>query len=380
MSESHDLKTLGVVLSASRLELIPEQVFNNWLRPLSLSDITVQPGGFSGAVVYHCRATQSDPFGANEWALKRWPNGTTGERVEQVHTVVNLARENGCRLLPRFASTSGRRELIVVDSTCWDLSQWMPGAPLSRQATLEEIADGAAAIASFHAAVRVNWASAINRASATEFDRGVSKAIEDRIERLAKLNSELPTALEVPLPASIPDELATAIRIASDLLRNRWPEAAPQIANELNVWSDRRVYTQYILRDIHREHLLFDVASQGLALGTRTPSGLIDFDAIRVDSPAVDLARWTASFFSPLNSISDRLAAAASGYRRICDLNNEQIQLAETFVHVSRWINLANWVVWIVLGSRLFVNSANEISLRISDLIEQLGERDHCER
>ena len=90
------------------------------------------------------------------------------------------------------------------------------------------------------------------------------------------------------------------------MVKRKWDEVSCQIARSLSQYAERNVHTQYVLRDVHREHILF---SKG------QPAGLIDFDAVRVDTPSTDLARWVASFLGE-NMDNDRVwDAALAGFR-----------------------------------------------------------------
>ncbi len=127
---------------------------------------------------------------------------------------------------------------------------------------------------------------------------------------------------------------------------------------------------QYVLRDIHRDHILFT---------DREPTGLIDFDAVRMDTPATDLARWVGSFHVPPGKSGDReiekvWEAALAGFRdenslKSCPQRDLNVGLARDLCFATTWISLANWLVWVLCQQRAFPAGQNAVARRIGDLV-----------
>ncbi|MFG0263678.1 MAG: phosphotransferase [Rhodopirellula sp. JB055] len=143
----------------------------------------------------------------------------------------------------------------------------------------------------------------------------------------------------------------------------------------------------WVLRDIHREHILFDTSRERV-------TGIIDHDAMDWDCPVVDLVRWAGSFPVQLEqqSATTRLGWAVEGYNRIASANHEQgladgprarsffvksptpeeLALGETLLRLNAWVGMANWVDWIGLRRRVFFSSPEALSNRISGLIDSV--------
>ncbi|TWU48541.1 Phosphotransferase enzyme family protein [Rubripirellula tenax] len=323
------------------------------------------PAGFSGGVVYDCRAGSVDRF-----ALKMWPAGTSRTRVDEVHAIVRMARQNGCPYVPETIATA------TIGGRQWELATWMPGDVAADDATVETIQLGAAAIARFHrSVVSAGLASQLSSPLSSQ----VSKAVTSRIERLASLRHEVPQVLTVVdrgVP-ELPHRLAVAVDRAVQKLRSGWLAASGRIAARLSDFEKRPVPSQVVLCDVHREHVLF--ADGGV-------SGLIDFDAVRLDSPATDLARWIGGFLvhRDRESRNEVWEAGMAGFREENVLNGKLatdmddisfLALARALHNATMWIGLANWLTWIVLENRSFHADILRIAERI-DVLTELADSD----
>lgn len=354
---------------------LPACIAQTWFKRLSIRAVDQIPAGFSGAAVFRCTDSRGDRY-----ALKRWPIGTSPDRVREVHSVVTQARQFGCELLPHLVPASATSTVVLHDNECWEMSIWVDGETIPFNASPSLVAEGASAIASFHrATVAINLAGFSNEARSHGSTRRVpSPAIVARLRRVEQLHVEVPQALAAALPMGLSPPLSGAVEKARELLRERWSFTAPELCRELNSRLAYTVDTLYVLRDVHRDHILFAAnglfASNGIADGSGPlrPRAIIDFDAIRFDCPSVDLARWVGSFYDISCSQHRLLDTAVAGYRQDWRLSEDQIVLARTLLRVSPWVNLGNWVVWIVLGTRKFENDELAIAGRISELVDQI--------
>ncbi len=354
---------------------LPACIAQTWFKRLGIRSVDQIPAGFSGAAVFRCTDSRGDSY-----ALKRWPMGTSPDRVREVHYVVSQARQFGCELLPHLVPASATSTIVMNENECWEMSLWIAGETIAFDAAPSLVAEGAAAIASFHrATASIKQASFSNVAwPYPSTNRVSSPAIVARLRRLEQLQVEVPQALVTVLPTGLSTQLAGAVEKARGLLRERWLFTAPELCRELNSRLAYTVVTQYVLRDVHREHILFSAngrfASNGIVDGSGLlrPRAIIDFDAIRFDCPSVDVARWIGSFRDISGAQHRLLDAAVAGYRQDWRFSEDQIVLARTLLRVSPWVNLGNWVVWIVLGTRTFENDELAIAGRISDLVDQI--------
>ncbi len=335
---------------------IPAIVVQQWLVPRGINVTHTVAEGMSGARIHRC----SNP-GGTQFSLRRWPQGTARTRVHEVHRVVTHSRDQGCEIVPRLQASGASEDqelksvptVVSVGSDHWELSQWMPGDPLAVTATLDQIRRGAAAIASFHRSVR---------GLGTTLQRPPAALL--RISRAGELDRLLPQLLDHPTPR-IGDspELSAAIDRAIRLLRPNWSEVSRRISRSMSRYASGNVQTQYVLRDVHRQHVLFD---------KQVVSGLIDFDAIRVDTPMTDLARWVGGFLD--GSRPGVWDVAMAGYHENSPFSKErdipsQEGLARELCYATTWIGLANWVVWVVAEKRPFPGGSRRVAARIDELI-----------
>jgi homoserine kinase type II len=99
---------------------------------------------------------------------------------------------------------------------------------------------------------------------------------------------------------------------------------------------------QPVLRDPRPEHFLFE--------GDRL-TGLVDFGAMGVDSPSVDLARllneWAGA--DPFAR-----AEALDAYGAIRPLDSTEAARIEVFAESAAWLGPARWIRWHYLEDRRF--------------------------
>ena len=313
--------------------------------------------GLSGGTVAHCRSAVGQ-----EYALKRWPSSTSPERIESIHRVVIHACDKGMDIAARPLNfQSGVRGLPSGPSGTlfswadenWELSTWRPGNPATVNADLETIHQGAQMIAQFHECT-----------ASLESRHQPAPIIRERLQVLAARRQQLPLPVQWVGRVDLDAELAAALRDAANLLQWKWDEAHDQINRSLNQYHDCSLATQYVLRDVHAQHILF---SEGQA------TGLIDFDAVRIDTPASDLARWAGSFLSGRQPTGDVWKAAIAGYRskRVLNTSNEplDVRLAKDLCFAGTWLSLANWLVWLLVDQRDFATPPGALAERIRNLI-----------
>lgn len=355
---------------------LPSIVFDAWLRPRGVGRVAPVGGGLSGALVFHAVA---DGAGAGEgdaggeWAVRGWPHSSSLQRVAEVHCVVGLARQAGCQVVPKiepsnqFAFGGERSTQVVTEGRVWECCEWKPGRPPEAGDDLVGVlGEAAAGVASFHRAV-----------AGLAAHRGPVPAVLDRLQRLAYLDPILRSMTLRPRLLSpsphLPSDSSprhgdswTAVERALDCLRHVWSDQRQRAVRLLEPWARRPLRQQYVLRDIHLENALFV---------DRRLSGIVDYDAVRIDSPAIDLARLVGSAVLLWPSVPSATSAAMpwatlwaetlASYRAVWPLSAEEEQLARLLAEVSPPIVLANWVVWVVHEGRTFPGPATAVDRRI---------------
>jgi len=350
-------------------QMIPLEIRQCLLDPQGVHTTTPLSPGLSGAKLFRCEGHQT-------LVLRCWPAGTSAARVREIQTVISPLA-SACHLIPRYQANIRDGELFATDSlgSIWELATWMPGQPLAYDAPFDLIRTGAGVIAKVHQELR----------RAGTWQRP-AEAINERLNRLNRLRHSLSRCFDINLDGHVHPSVVVPLSTARGLLAVNWPRMSEQIVRTLSPFRDRSLPVQYVLRDIHREHMLFRGGNV---------SGMIDFDAVRIDTPAVDLARWAGSFSQfrqdpagiidcvlagyfdapPLPGVSGQpdtpgniadfggpdSAAPTSDFRTLILVISES----------SLWLSLANWVVWLVGESRQFPDF-QRVAERLSRIIESI--------
>ena len=337
---------------------IPPAVVRAVVKSRGIVDIKKRDAGLSGGMVAHCRSADGQ-----EYALKRWPNAIPLNRIESIHRVVIHAWNQGCTTVARPLSVHPLTNEIRLSSSDtvlsaagenWELAQWRPGVAATTDAGLDAIRLGGELIGQFHQAT-----------AALESHCQRAPIIQERLRVLASHQQHLPAAMQWIQQSGRDGNLAASLRDAASLIHWKWDEAQDKIHRSLLQDSDNSVTTQYVLRDVHAQHILF---SSGRV------TGLIDFDAVRIDTPASDLARWAGSFLSGQHSAGDIWEATFEGYRSTCELTgngDEQqlVRMAKNLCFAGTWLSLANWLVWLLVERRDFEAPPGILAERIYNLI-----------
>ncbi len=232
----------------------------------------------------------------------------------------------------------------------WELSSWVPGSP-NTSFTDAQIASAFASTARFHkAAAQVNLAF------------GLSPNLSHRQSQLAKLvrpaSPTLDQASDKLKTASIEGALQGPLATIVELLQ-RVPQAhIASLQARLNEFATEDLPLHPVVRDLRAEHLLFT--------GDQL-TGLVDFDAMQMDSVAYDLSRLTSSM--RLNE--PQLHLALSTYHAERPIQAAEAKLVQLLTAVSRLLAPLSWVNWLVLEQRSFGNPA-AVERRLKEVADDL--------
>jgi homoserine kinase type II len=150
------------------------------------------------------------------------------------------------------------------------------------------------------------------------------------------------------------------------------PRAVPPAIARLAPLADVPLPMQPCIRDVWHDHVLFN--------GDRV-TGLIDFGAMRIDTPATDVARLLGSLqsVSPPRSgeglreghSRDDWHEGLAAYSAIRPLSAQE-SLAVPVLDTSGTILAGcNWIRWIYIDGRQFINM-RQVVLRFARLLERL--------
>ena len=137
-------------------------------------------------------------------------------------------------------------------------------------------------------------------------------------------------------------------------------KAAGLVADALVLARQWMVPVQPCIRDIHREHMLFE--------GNRV-TGLIDFGAMRPDSCAGDIARLIGS----LTGDDEQLwAIGIDAFRQEFPLSDSERHLARVYNASGVLLSGMNWLEWIFVDGRQFGDRAAVMS-RFEEIADRLA-------
>ena len=301
-------------------------------------------GGMSGARFWRL----ATPRG--ELALRRWPREhPTSEHLTFIHAVLRAAAERGIDFLPVPLATRDGRSFVEQGGRLWELSRWLPGAAdyeVTRR--VEKLRAALRALARFHLVV-ADFAIATNNApkgASAAAAAGVSPGVSRRLAQLQLLHCGGATVLADSVRDDAWPELAPLARHFMRAL----PAALPGAIARFAPLHDLRFALQPCLRDVWHDHVLF--------VGDEV-SGLIDFGALDVETPAGDVARLLGSFASlipPAQEEAEIWSAGLAAYEAERPLSqNERIAVA-VFDISGTLLAGCNWIRWIYVERRDFDN------------------------
>jgi Ser/Thr protein kinase RdoA (MazF antagonist) len=297
-------------------------------------------GGFSGARIWRVE-TQSRTY-----CLKSWPPSRIDSiRLSWIHDRLTFARSCGIEFLPSIARRRDGLSCSEFGERVWDLIDWMPGiADFQGRPTAARMASAMSALAQLH---RV-WRQA-------ESGVGPCPSITRRLERVNQWEDLLRRGWR-------PNFLTCDVESVGAIAKQAWPlilAHVPTIRNLLSQLLNRQFRLQTCLGDIWHDHVLFK---------DDRVVGIIDFGSVRVDSPAVDLARLLGSF-APLDD--SLYLAGLNDYRSHAPLSDDEVELTRILDYAGTVLGAANWLLWIYHDGRVFEDLASAAA-RLTLLVRRM--------
>lgn len=287
-------------------------------------------GGFSGAAVWRGDMADQPLF-----ALKAWPLDITAPRLREIHGW--MAQAAHVSFVPGVIATTDGCSVVVEDGRVWDVTRWMPGTPRTA-ATVSDVETACEAVARLHAA----WAP---------IKLGPCPGVLNRLRVLADW---------MTTPELQPHDPPSLLERADAVVRRH----APAVARSLLPWSQANLPLGPCIRDLRGEHVLYT----GNAV-----TGLVDYGAMALDHPAVDLARLLGDL---AGENVERFSGGLRAYRRAGGMLAMPDELVRVLDRSGAVCSVIGWLVRLLIQQRTF-GDRTAIMARLTELIARVENFPH---
>ncbi|MEX2167967.1 MAG: phosphotransferase [Pirellulales bacterium] len=298
-------------------------------------------GGLSGARLWRIE-TRDATFALRQWPAEHPPP----ERLRFVHAVLAHAFRRGCTRLSVPVAARDGETFVLRQGRLWELAPWLPGeASFERKPTRDKLANALRLLAQFHLAC-------------SDFDprSGSSPGLVERTRRLAELDARLIVslfrAIESNPVASKVDDLA---RSALANLQNGAAAVRPLLASAASLLFP----LQPCLRDIWHGNLLFT--------GDEV-TGVVDFGAMQIDSPALDVARLLGSM---AGDDAEKWRSGLAAYEARRPLSADEHAAIPAADASGTVLGCVNWLRWLYVERRQF-SDLSAVEMRMKSLAMRL--------
>jgi Ser/Thr protein kinase RdoA (MazF antagonist) len=320
-------------------------------------------GGMSGAAFWRITAPRG-------WlALRRWPTEhPTPERLDFIHSVLRHAYQRGIDFIPVPLTTTDGKTFIQHHGHLWELAPWMPGtADYEQSPSHPKLRAALTALAQIHVAT-------------ADFTprRAPSPNVASRLARLTELARGGTQELSRAISDATWREIAPLAREFMTLL----PGAIPHAIAQLEPLAATPLPLQPCLRDIWHDHVLFT--------GNEV-TGIIDFGAVDIETPAADIARLlgsiivaeAASFGEQVRNFGEQTGSllhvdptgwqtGLAAYDAVSPLAAEERRAITAFDTSGTLLAGCNWIRWIYIDGRQFENREQVIE-RFRRIVARIG-------
>lgn len=312
-------------------------------------------GGLSGARFWRITGPQG------LYALRRWPSEHPApEQLQFIHGVLSHAARRGIACLPMPIATTDGRTFVQHDGHLWELAPWLPGAAnYDESPNPVKLAGAMTALANFHVAT-ADYESRFGSMTESPANAIFSQdrpcpAIAHRLERLRKLQKSGIGSLERAISAADWPELARSAKAFVELL----PSAVPLVVGLLAPLAELPSALQPCIRDVWHDHVLF--------VGDEV-AGLIDFGALAIDAPVVDVTRLLGSLAKDDATDWQRGLEAYTTVRPLAAAERRAVAALDASGTVLAG---CNWIRWVFVEDRQFDNRP-QVEQRFEMLLDRL--------
>jgi homoserine kinase type II len=296
-------------------------------------------GGMSGAQFWRINSSRG------MLCLRCWPvEHPSPQRLTFIHAVLQHAAGRGISFIPVPTTTREGKSFVHHAGHLWQLEPWMHGtADYEHAPCVEKLRAAMTAVAQFHLAT----SDFAPRGTQVAFGRKAESlpviatpAIARRLAELHDMSKKGTSDLASAIDYHIWPELAPLARQFIALL----PNAAQTAIEQLEPLAHVRLPLQACLRDIWHDHILFT---------GNDVTGIVDFGAIDIDTPATDIARLLGSL---VGDDSEGWQTGLAAYSAVRQLSSEESAAVVALDKSGVVLAGCNWIRWIYVEGRDFEN------------------------
>lgn len=315
-----------------------EELCRRWFPAGGVAATPLAAGGASGAETWLIR------HAGRAFVLKNFVGAGGRRHAAWVHALMRHVRDAGVRQVPAvMAAPDGATLQADADGRLWELLERLPGAATVAP-TPTQVAAAAESLA------RVHVAAALLPGESPRRDH--SPGLLHRIERARDLLVRPWSARDASgAPSDLRARLARAVAIFG-------AAGGTEATARLAASQSHSLALQPVLRDVWSDHVLF-------ADGAVT--GLVDWHAAGIDTPATDIARLLGSW--PHEPPVGR--SFLDAYRSVRHLESEELELIPVLQSAGVVFGIDNWFRWMIEERRSFADR-EKVLRRIDVLLDAL--------
>jgi Ser/Thr protein kinase RdoA (MazF antagonist) len=314
------------------------------LRPTKIEPLGMA-GGMSGAQFWRVHSP------AGIFVLRRWPaEHPTADRLRFIHAVLFHAAAQGIDFLAVPVRTSADSSFVFAGERLWKLSPWLRGAAdFEQNPTNEKLKAALRSLARFHDSVK----------GLASTENATAPAIARHLKRLKKVaDSGISSMLRAVDATTWPELAPLAKRFCAVT-----PESVRKVLTLLEPMGQVSFRLQPCLRDVWHDHVLF--------VGDDV-SGIIDYGAMDIDTPATDVARLLGSL---VGDNAEGWGVGLRAYLEVRPLSSDEAWAAKALDMSGTLLAGVNWLQWIFVEGRTFDDRAQIVKRfsRIAERCERIG-------
>ncbi len=278
-------------------------------------------GGWSGSRLWRVTAQSGDILCLRRWSTEH----PSPERLAWMHDVLQRVAPN-LPIVPTPLRSSAGQTFVECAGHLWELTDWRPGtANFHAIPTLPRLRAAMQALATFH-----------QLAASLQSQTGIPPTVLDRFSQLNSLSSGglsvIERAIRSPLHSELDQRAAQLQTLTTQLLQTS--SLLPRLT------AIGQLPLSPAIRDIHHDHLLF--------IGDEL-TGLIDFGAMRLDTPLTDIARLVGSLAADDRQMRQ---SAINYYHEIRPLSESDRAHIDLLDESGLLLSAVNWLTWLYVERR----------------------------